>query len=646
MADFYFFTDIESIQTDCNVDDFGSISNSIFNTGEKYTIAANAKLYAPLKGYVFCQYTDQGTLNLLIKPLTIFHSPNGPVNYFVFKNLKIDSFVDPQTKKIVPKTRTDLSKVIWENHEAQLLDNNTSLVDPNEAILGLHFNSTTNDSNYISNNESIQSVLDYSFSTPPVVINQGQYLGDFIGGSQNAIIEVIVDNQFNEYLIKDFRTNTSQFIVDSNIITSNYSLFEKKEKEKVLLYICYSSLINLMYMTGHSNIKVFSQNNGKSDISDVFNKLTQSSRIQLNLFGILGRSLGFHDLYFQEFKLRSFQNTTDFKVFSLNNLAISEHWPILTFDISTHNNYISSYSSTHFIRLEIDNPPYSMYAYNSADIDKINKKFKSFTNLFDDKGILEIPIFHEKNQKKHIFQPVIQFGTIEALNLTDDIYKLYRSKHFYLNNILKFKPKFQLDIKISNLNSLQSIENKRSKGIDLFNICEGISKNVDSYTFFQYPSSNYLSTNNLINNKRFRFNNFTTNNCEHVLLYLNNVISNTSLRNIDFIDEIGNVKESVFLDSCLGVDTEFIFDTKLFNCFELEKTDVDNIKNLIQQNQLSWEMDLYLYIEETENSKKINNHITFSELEIKIGGYKLVSNEYEFTSLSTQISIQTINTLN
>ena len=89
MASFYFFTDVDLLQTQNASQAFGPISNTSFRTTSLHQSSSNANAYAVCDGQVFIQQNSQNSnlVNLLIKPKNqgIVNFVN--VKYFVYRGI-------------------------------------------------------------------------------------------------------------------------------------------------------------------------------------------------------------------------------------------------------------------------------------------------------------------------------------------------------------------------------------------------------------------------------------------------------------------------------------------------------------------------------------------------------------------------------
>ncbi len=198
MASFYFFTDVDLLQTQNASQAFGPISNTSFRTTSLHQSSSNANAYAVCDGQVFIQQNSQNSnlVNLLIKPKNqgIVNFVN--VKYFVYRGILKNTLISTSNSDVIaPANTNNLTEKLWQaqqdlnadEDEANNQQPGTTTDEPSVNAIGYDLSTSKSDSDlvdtaFFDNN----SLFKFQF------VDAGDKIGIF--DSQNIGFEIMIDS--------------------------------------------------------------------------------------------------------------------------------------------------------------------------------------------------------------------------------------------------------------------------------------------------------------------------------------------------------------------------------------------------------------------------------------------------------------------
>lgn len=252
MSKIYFFTNDSSISNAQVAENaFGQLpdigSTERYNLENKFSVSIDSPAIAITKSLVLAMPTSNSQiLNIALLPLNSYTS-GFPVKMFIYRGIKKDSLVNGSGNINVPDSLWELDNilnVIKENQDKINTQNGTNLT-ANSDSLGLQFSTLPNET-YIE-----RIFFDDTDEFHPLTVNAGCQIGKFVGDSELAGIEVVLDiigHEPNLQLLKDSNHIFEiQKLILPNTLTEEEKLIQKFnnrfQKEKSFnLFRYYSSL--------------------------------------------------------------------------------------------------------------------------------------------------------------------------------------------------------------------------------------------------------------------------------------------------------------------------------------------------------------------------------------------------------------------
>jgi len=281
MADFFFFTDVESIVSQDVADRFGPISDFEYRADTKFNVSSNSKAYAVCDSFVLVQRDSSSGINIILKPVVQPDFNIGQIAYFIYRGIDPNSLVSGSN--VAVRTNNDLTEKIWHNQEVTDTNSETGPNIPSVASIGLAYSSSGVDELLVPDSNTIESVFFKVDEYQLPLISAGEHIGDFIGGSIKCGFEIIIERVGIDPTMKIARAQEHLITITNLLGTTNYEKFlHFHKKEEILNYIDPVAFYGLF---SHSKVglKLKSTASATFTITDLILKFQNKNRIYLDL---------------------------------------------------------------------------------------------------------------------------------------------------------------------------------------------------------------------------------------------------------------------------------------------------------------------------------------------------------------------------
>ncbi len=344
MANFFFFTDIDKLDTQTLPQSYGSLGNlsnkDRYRVTSLHTASSDTNAIAISNAVVLAQEIPGTSLvNLILKPLSKPTEISGRIKFFIYKGIKRDSLFNGNI--IAIRSTNDLTETIWKSHEAR----NKSITDsandagvavptldvsPSQEALGIQFKANGIDDLKIIDTDTIESLFfNNSDENQYPIVRSGWVIGEF---DHNGFgLEIVFENIGFEATLGSAR-NIENIIEVDQLPTSPTSLqilTHWNKKEVILNYMDPASFFGSFYTGSLRLNKVTDTERLKEEeiYDEVIVKFFKKNTVYLDIRNENNQSYDFYMNYGKDIQLAfdesSALQTTNF---------YASNWPILELD--------------------------------------------------------------------------------------------------------------------------------------------------------------------------------------------------------------------------------------------------------------------------------------------------------------------------
>jgi hypothetical protein len=295
MADFFFFTDVESILSQEIGDNFGPISNTEYNLDSFQTVTENANAYAICDSLVLVQESNDGHLNIILKPLTYPDFNIGRIEYFIFKGIKKSSLINGN--EVAIRTSNDLTENLWLRQEQTDKNSGSTPSNPLKKHLGVDYISSGIDVFKITEEQSIESVFFKEGDIQLAKVKGGDSIGQFVGGSTKCGVQIIVERVGFYPSMELARKGKHKLNISEPLGTTQYQQFLHYHlKEEILNYIDPVSFLG-MFSQSKNKLIIKSLLGSTIELPNLIQKFHNKNRIYLDIRNEYDKSFNYYQLY-------------------------------------------------------------------------------------------------------------------------------------------------------------------------------------------------------------------------------------------------------------------------------------------------------------------------------------------------------------
>ncbi len=248
MADFFFFTQLDSPQNQSQDQAFGPdpIDPLKYRVDNQFFVAADAPAIAVAEGIPLVQQcdSDPNCVNIVLYPIKNpdFNFPN--IKLFIYRGIRKDAILNTNGEVLQSDTSWKSNNLLTVIHELQNKinqDAGTSEI-PKAENLGYHYSDPTDTDNFQTSSEFIETVIFLNDGLQLPLVKAGCQLGKFIGGGGSgtpAGFQIVLDRVGYEPTLALARKNDDVVTV-SNLATNptEVQTFQHwHEKEQILTYL-------------------------------------------------------------------------------------------------------------------------------------------------------------------------------------------------------------------------------------------------------------------------------------------------------------------------------------------------------------------------------------------------------------------------
>jgi hypothetical protein len=338
MADFFFFTDVDLLNSQTFGQAYGPLSPS---QSENYRVvsllssSSDANAYAICDGTILVQLDQDNPsyINIILKPHYQKELNYATVKYYLYKGIQLSSLINGI--EIANRSNNQLTEFIWSSNDAFNLLNST-IDSPSSNALGIHLNAVSPSPNQFLDSDYLYKAFERlgdTFQLPTV--KAGWTIGKF--NSSEFGFEIIVSNLGIEPTF--FSTRHFDHVINvpplSSSVTDVFILNETKEK--ILNCIDPVAFFGLFYSTGIKGKLINSSPNfdllaGDALYDTILNKFYTKDILYFDIRNEHNHNLNFYQNYPLGLNL-----TIDNGVLNNIQYADSFGWPIITINNSSFN---------------------------------------------------------------------------------------------------------------------------------------------------------------------------------------------------------------------------------------------------------------------------------------------------------------------
>jgi hypothetical protein len=650
MADFFFFTDVESILSQEIGDNFGPISDTEYNLDSFQTVSENANAYAICDSLVLVQENNDGHLNIILKPLTYPDFNIGRIEYFIYKGIKKSSLINGN--EVAIRTSNDLTENLWLRQEQTDKNSGSTPSNPLKKHLGVDYISSGIDVFKITDEQSIESVFFKEGDIQLAKVKGGDSIGQFVGGSTKCGVQIIVERVGFYPPMELARKGKHKLNITEPIGTTQYQQFLHYHlKEEILNYIDPVSFLG-MFSQSKNKLIIKSLLGSTIELPNLIQKFQNKNRIYLDIRNEYDKSFNYYQLYgpligFSTDPSLDATSITQYNFYTQNATSTGNYglWPI-------------------FI---IEGEPILEFTENQ-------KHGKLFLNIKDPNNILKYIYFiearlngnlrsnkfdYEINFSEHIFEISSWvygngnkiFGCSYLLikiayDRTNDYPGLFVPGQSTLDHLFSFNDlkitcdlgPFDLGIKVfQNGSVIEKIEYPEVFG-NVYGAQIGLAKDVNSFIFYSSPNYDigFLRDKSIKSNITFVSGVYKD---KVDFFYFLSQLSDNIDFEMDEFDVDDQTISTLRLQSSGSSPISNFLDPALLDCIQISHSEYDDIISLINSNDFIKEFGIYLGTNEEETYYQNITDYCFKQTYLTIEGLSFVPN-----SNNTQIQKKVINT--
>ena len=328
MDKFYFFTDAESLDAQTADQAYGPVKGSEktqYRVTSLHTAMSDVNAYAVCDGTVWAQYSDDGYINIVLRPTVSPDNVAYPVKYYVYKGINSDSVVDNANTGLIKDVEMSGKEGVWSLlhviKESQIYRDReydrmmgyaegTSRRRTPVSAIGLDLTASSQDAP-ISDTDFIDKAFQIKDRDQFPQVSAGAVLGVF--NPDSIGFEIIVNSVGGSPAVRTCRNTETVIICDTNAAPESF--IGINDREKILNYTnpCsfYSSFFAASSKSAHANdakTNLYAYDSKRKSIpltnSTLYNVLTrcfsQSGKVYIDIRNEHNHSLDYYKHYGSE----------------------------------------------------------------------------------------------------------------------------------------------------------------------------------------------------------------------------------------------------------------------------------------------------------------------------------------------------------
>lgn len=651
MADFFFFTDVESLTTNqASGDQFGPVSGTQYNLDSWHTVIVDAKAYAMCDSLVLIQENSDGNLNVILKPLVFPDFNIGRIEYIIYKGLKLSSLINGN--EVAKRTNNDLCENLWLRQEKTDANSGSTPSNPLKKYLGVDYTADAADEFLVADDKSIESVFFKEGDVQLATIKGGDLIGQFVGGATKCGIQIIVERVGFYPSMELARKGKHVLNITEPLGNTQYQQFlHYHKKEEILNYIDPVSFFGMFKQSSNKFI-IKSSAGATIEIPTLIQKFQNKNRIYLDIRNEYDKSFNYYHLYGSSIGYSSDSSVdastiTSYDFYTQNASSTGNYgtWPI--FIIEGQPVQTLSENQLHgkmFLKIADDNDVLKSVYFMNGSLNGISRENK-FEYEFDSTNyIAELSswIYNDGNDK---------FGSSYILLKLS----YNRSKEFsglFTPGISVLDHLFPIDRLIINLDRgpidiavkvyqngsvIEQIEYPELYG-DIYGAFIGIAKDSNTYVLFASPNNDigFIKDQNIKPNSSFISGLFKEKvDFFHLLTELS---ENIDFEMNDF--ELDSVTYSSlrFLKSA-GDPMNNTIESSLFDAIQITHTEYNQLVTLMNSSGFITDFGVYLSTKADSSFYQNIPDFCFRQTQLTLEGLEFVPE-----SNNSQIQKKIVNT--
>ncbi len=369
-----------------------------FNITSQFKLSNVSKAFACQKGMMIVQRNDSNTtglVNIIIKPDKATKLNGLAVKYYVYRGIKLDSFMSESggTYTLLPESTTNKSDFLTEfwTNETDRSNDDPNYTAPTPLNLGYGADTLplTNPDN-LNEDRSIDDFFNNKCTAKPISVEEGLWIGNFDNVAKIGF-DIILENDLSiPSEVKHYRAATRSISIGSET-----GLELRKLKDSILAFIDPAAFFGLHYRDKVTGVDSTTYSSGSkatgnkttpgSLYTDVLSKFSNKNRVYLDIRSEKGLSYNFYDTY----KI-SGTNSNNLRVDGADEAGATEFktsgWPIKYFDTAlqtgTKKNHIK-------LRLRLDGNTKPVFYLDNKDDSYHKDGHRNRTHFFSGSKSLE-----------------------------------------------------------------------------------------------------------------------------------------------------------------------------------------------------------------------------------------------------------------
>ena len=656
MADFFFFTDVESIVNQDNGDNFGPFSDTEYKVDSFIKVEVNSKAYAICDSQILVQFNSDNSLNIILRPTSQPDFNIGNISFIIYKGIDPNSLIDGVN--VAERSKNDLTEYIWKNQQITDTDTKTGPNSPLVKLLGINYKSDGQGDFAVADTELIENIFHLKSDFQLPYVKAGDHIGNFIGGSKKLGIQIITEKiGFNPTFQLARKWNHSIIVDDLIGTTQSQSFLHYHKKEQILGFIDFVSFFG-NFSNSVNILNIRSNTNNNVSIADLIEKFINKNRLYLDIRNENNHSYNYYQLFGSQIGISNLDsfNFNNIPCFNYYTQNISEQtnfglWPI--FIVENISPSILSTNSNHAILyLKIPDEKnvlksiYFMEARKNGEKRENSFEYNLSQNLID----ISSWIYEKQSSKKFGAANIIlklhfdKTKSIEGLfvpgrNILDHI--------FPINQLTISLSRSERDVTIQSYQNGTIIENIDYPDFhgDLYAAFIGIAKDTNSYTFFVCANNEigFLRSPSLKPNFSFVTANHKDRDDFFATLWelsksidfeINEIqIESTSYPTIRFINNAVDIIENSISES-------------LFDAIQISQSEYSDLITLMNTSGFILDYPIYVGTNEDDEWSMEYDDYHFRQVKLTLEGLEYVPNtnneQLQKKIVSTNIALSTL----
>ncbi len=643
MADFFFFTDVESLISQDVADRFGPVSDLEYRADTKFNVSSNSKAYAVCDAFVLVQNDTSSGINIILKPIVQPDFNIGQISYFIYRGIDPASLINGIN--IATRTNNDLTEKVWHNQEVTDTNSETGPNVPSVAMIGLSYSSTGIDDLLVPDTDTIESVFFKADDYQLPMINAGDHIGNFIGGSIKCGFEIIVERVGIEPTMKIARAQEHVIIITDLLGTTDYEKFlHFHKKEEILNYIDPAAFFGIF---SHSQVglKLKSTASATFTITDLILKFQNKNRIYLDIRNEYDYSYNYYYQYGSSLGLSFDPEDTSLTIpvfdFYVENASLTTSygsWPIFIIEnqiaIELYEN--ESHGSMFLKMPDENNVLKSVYFLEGRKNGKergINKdgassKFEfpvaeeplisGSSWVYDDSGT-------SKFGASYVFAKLVFDNTTEYVGLFHPGKSII--DHLFSINKLKvdFFERGEDDVVLKvyqNATTIERNEYPEHCG-ELYGAYVGLAKDSDSYVFFSHANQDIGRYRKESAQPNFTFITALHKGYYDFFLLLGQLTDTIDIDVREIEDDPEPHNTLRMLSKSIDI-LENKIEPSMFDCLQFSHDEYDDLVNLANTSDFIPGFDVYFSVKQEDTLVREMNAFQWRQVQITLEGLEFV----------------------